>query len=427
MSHQTDSTNHLLAGAVDGGQRGDGRAGRRAQAALGFATSACFCAAVVGSNLPGPLLPLYRDHLGLTAFAVAALFSTYFVGLIAMFLAMSRTHLGRRSDILLPVALLIGAAGDVALWSGADHVALLFAGRALTGICVGIATGAAATLAVVATGERGRTLAATGAILGSLLGLMASAIIAELLPQPMVLVYRLHAALLLVCCATLVAAQWRTRDLLEARLGQSAAPAEPTHPTGRPGSPRTTFAAYAIGAAGWTVGGIAAGVLPTAMSGGVAGASPIVSVLAALVLFVTAWLVPRLAGRWGWAATVPTILVEIGAGAVAIAAGLIADVLWPILVGSVLWGIGQGFAYAHGLLMLTRGLLPVEQGRRTSLYACTSYAFCAVVVLASGAIATGWGAVTGVIAICGLLVFWCALAAGAGRGRWAGRSPSGAA
>lgn len=74
-----------------------------------------------------------------------------------------------------------------------------------------------------------------------------------------------------------------------------------------------------------------------------------------------------------------------------VAAGLVARTLWPVLAGSFLWGIGQGFAYAQGLILLTAGMTPVEQGRSTSLYACSSYGFAAVMILVAGAFSSAWG------------------------------------
>lgn len=335
----------------------------RGSVLLGAAVAAAFTFAVVGSNIPGPILPLYEDHLGLSPFVLAALFVTYFVALVSMFLLVSRTSLGRFAWAVLPGALVVGLLGDVALWSGADTAWLLFVGRALTGTCVGLATGSAATLAVAARGDAGRTLAATGAIAGSFLGLVAAATVAQLLPEPTVLIYRLHAVSLVLSGLLLAAALWRSRRRLAAlRHDEPSRPPGPlpSHPD--VGSSRNALPAYGLGAAGWTVGGIAVGVLPSALRDGIGSELMVIGVLAAIILLVTAWLGPYVARAAGRAPGPGLCLLLLAGGGVLVAAGLLAHTLWPVLAGSFLWGIGQGFAYAQGLILLTAGMTPVEQG-----------------------------------------------------------------
>lgn len=378
-----------------------------------------FSAAVVGSNIPAPLLPLYQERLGLSAFIVSALFVTYFVALVAMFVVMSRSHLGRLSGFLLPAAMSIGILGDLALWAGSDDVTLLFLGRALAGTCVGLATGSAATLAVIAKGDRGRTLAATGAIAGSLLGLGAAAAVAELLPQPMVLIYQLHALALVVIGILLGVVLWLNRRVLAVGLAHLPQAVDvPSELSIRRRFDRRTLAGLALGAAGWTVGGLAVGVLPSALRRGSGGTSLFVGILAAIVLLLTAWLSPHLARILGRTFTALQALAMMAAGAVLTTFGLLAGTLWPILLGCFLWGLGQGFCYAFGLHMLTRGLPPVEQGRRTSLYASTSYGISGVFVLSAGALSTIWGAHVGVASVAAAFVAWCLAAAVLGHGLW---------
>lgn len=86
---------------------------------------------------------------------------------------------------------------------------------------------------------------------------------------------------------------------------------------------------------------------------------------------------------------------------------------------SFLWGIGQGFAYAQGLILLTAGMTPVEQGRSTSLYACSSYGFAAVMILVAGALSSAWGYSYGSAGAVTIFVLFCVAVAAAGRGRWA--------
>ncbi|MBF4480263.1 Major Facilitator Superfamily protein [Rhodococcus rhodochrous J3] len=396
-----------------------GRTGGGAAAALGLVVALTFAFTVVGSNIPGPLLPLYEERLGMSPFVLAALFATYFAALISMFLVMNRTRVGRHVHLVLPGAVLVGILGDVALWLGSDFSPLLFLGRALTGVCVGAATGSAATLAVTARGEAGRTLAATGAIGGSLIGLLSAAVVAETFADPTVLIYRLHAVALLVCEVLLIVVLWWNRARIRA-----ATVVEPTvsSSSGR-GQPRDMatpgrLAAYGLGAAGWTVGGIAVGVLPTTLRSSLQSGLLVAGVLGGIVLLVAAWIAPHVARVVRRTLSAPRSLVLLGSGGVVLVAGVLSGRLVLVLVGCLLWGIGQGFAYAKGLELLTRGSTPVQQGRATSLYACVSYGFAASMILLAGALSSGLGYVRGTAVMVLLFSAFCGAVLAFGRRYW---------
>lgn len=392
----------------------------RSSAVLGLTVAVAFAFTVVGSNIPGPILPLYEDRLGMSPFVLAALFVTYFVALISMFLVMNRTTLGRHAQIVLPAALVVGIVGDVALWLGSDTPPLLFVGRALTGTCVGLATGSAAALAVAARGDSGRTLAASGAIGGSLIGLVAAAVVAEVFRNPTVLIYQIHAVALVVCEILILVALWCNRSRIRGMAGVSAPAVESgTVPARRSSSRSARLAAYGLGAAGWTVGGIAVGVLPTALRAGLDSDLLVMGVLGGIVLLVVAWGVPHLGRAVGRTPSAPQSLILLGAGSLLLAAGILTVQILLVLAGCLLWGIGQGFAYAKGLTLLTTGLMPVEQGRATSLYACTSYGFAALAILLAGALSSRvgytWGASIAVLlygVFCGVVLLF-------GRKHWA--------
>ncbi|MCD5421216.1 quinolone resistance protein norA [Rhodococcus pyridinivorans] len=394
------------------------RTGGRAATALGLVVALTFAFTVVGSNIPGPLLPLYEERLGMSPFVLAALFATYFAALISMFLVMNRTRAGRHVHLVLPGSVLVGILGDVALWLGSDFSPLLFLGRALTGICVGAATGSAATLAVTARGEAGRTLAATGAIGGSLIGLLSAAVVAEIFADPTVLIYRLHAAALLVCEVLLIVVLWWNR----ARIRVATA-VKPTVIDNGGGQPRGMaapgrLAAYGLGAAGWTVGGIAVGVLPTTLRSSLQSDLLVAGVLGGIVLLVAAWIAPHVARAAHRTLSAPRSLVLLGSGGVVLVAGVLSGRLVLVLVGCLFWGIGQGFAYAKGLALLTRGSTPVQQGRATSLYACVSYGFAASMILLAGALSSGLGYVRGTAAMVLLFSVFCGAVLVFGRSYW---------
>ncbi|WP_308115238.1 MULTISPECIES: MFS transporter [unclassified Rhodococcus (in: high G+C Gram-positive bacteria)] len=387
---------------------------RRGRRMLGASASAAFAALVVGSNVPGSMLPMYAERMSLSTFTVSALFAAYLVALVVTFTVMARTRLTRRAWLLLPAALVGGVVADAALIAGGDDVVFLFVGRFLTGTCVGVATGATATIAVAARGEKGRTIAASGAIFGSFVGLILGAVVAENFPGPTVTPYVIHMSLLVAIGVLLVISLARARTLLRDELGPGPLRTDGHADT----SARARAAGYGIGLAGWAIGGLAVGILPTAVREQTGGTSLLVGVSAPIVLLLVAWLAPLVFAARHTALPPSVSLALIALGAVACAAGVVSSRLELVVIGCLSWGLGQGFAYSCGLRLLTRGVSAVEQGRVASKYASFCYGLTAILTLTTGAVSTGWGSATGMATAGAILVVLCSVVALLGRGRW---------
>ncbi len=91
-----------------------------------------------GTNVPTPLLLVYRDTLGLAPTTLTGIFGIYALGLLpALLLAgPASDRLGRR-PVVVPFVLLSAAASVVFLLA-ARSVPLLFAGRFLQGAVSGV-------------------------------------------------------------------------------------------------------------------------------------------------------------------------------------------------------------------------------------------------------------------------------------------------
>ncbi|MDV6262759.1 MFS transporter [Rhodococcoides yunnanense] len=390
--------------------------GARRKRVLGAAAAGAFASLVVGSNVPGPLLPLYADRMSLSTFAVSALFAVYLVALVITFTVMARTRLTRYAWALLPAAMLGGVVADLSLLAGGESVMFLFLGRFLTGTCVGVATGATATIVVAARGEKGRTIASSGAIFGSFVGLILGAVVAEYLPGPTTTVYLVHMTLLTVVAVVLVIALYSARETLRVALHEPVVGGTPESEP--PVERRARAAGYGIGLAGWAIGGIAVGILPTAVREQTGSESLVVGALAPVVLLSIAWLSPFVFAALQTALRPVQSLALIGLGAVLCAMGVVLASLPMVIAGCVCWGLGQGFAYACGLRILTRGLSAVEQGRTASRFASFCYGLTAVLALGTGAVSTAWGTGAGMTVAGVVFVALCTTVAILGRDRW---------
>jgi len=109
----------------------------RSRSVLNRLTFALFTVSL-GTNVPTPLLLVYRDRLGLSEADLTAIFGCYALGLIpALFLAGSASDRYGRRRLVLPFAVLSGIASLVFV-PAVHGAALLYVGRVLQGVVSGV-------------------------------------------------------------------------------------------------------------------------------------------------------------------------------------------------------------------------------------------------------------------------------------------------
>ena len=178
----------------------DARTWRRAAFAL-FAVAA-------GTNVPTPLLLIYRDTLDLGPDVLTAVFGCYALGLVpALALAGPLSDRFGRRAVVLPSIALAGLT-SLLLIAAASSLPVLFAGRALQGAVSGavfsVASAWIAELSLVAgAGAAGRraAVAMTG---GFSIGPFVSGVLGEYAPLPTTLPYLVHVALVVVGLLTVL-------------------------------------------------------------------------------------------------------------------------------------------------------------------------------------------------------------------------------
>ncbi len=170
----------------------DARTWRRAAFAL-FAVAA-------GTNVPTPLLLIYRDTLDLGPDVLTAVFGCYALGLVPAlaFAGPLSDRLGRRR-VMLP-AMVLAALTSLLLIAAASSLPVLFAGRALQGAVSGaVFTVGSAWVAELSLGDgaagRRAAVAMTG---GFSVGPFVSGLLGEYAPLPTTLPYLLHVVLVAV-------------------------------------------------------------------------------------------------------------------------------------------------------------------------------------------------------------------------------------
>lgn len=357
-----------------------GRAGAVAQSAI---IAASFAMLLAGSNAINPLLPAYRNLLGLDALTLSLTFVIYVTVLVIALFVLARPGFTRHAVPLLLASLAVAIPSDLLL-AHAEEWSIL-AGRALAGVAGGLGTGAASALVVAAIGARGRGVTATGNSAGGVIGAAGSQIVFVLLgaaaPQT---VFLGHAALLtaLLFAATIVL--WKRRGINGPALSATHGPLEFTP------LDRSAVRLLLIGALGWT--GISIGV--------VFGATvfaelhqPIVQAVGPTLLLGTSAAAQLASPGISRIAPWMSGMVLTALGVTGIVGGAWTDSPIVAIAGFGVLGIGVGVSFRASLIVLTRGATPARQGALASLYAAATYTVAALIVLLIGWI----GNITGLI------------------------------
>lgn len=357
-----------------------GRGIARAQATI---VAASFSLLLVGTNAVNPLLPVYRDLLGLDPFLLSLTFVSYVSVLVAVLLLLARPRFTRHAVPLLLAGIAVAIVSDLLLAHAQEWSILL--GRGVAGLGGGLGTGAAAALVVAAVGASGRALAATGNLVGAVLGTSASQFVVSLLAEASPQVVTLgHAALLAVLLVAAAVVLRLRREPNRAALDTVAGGAATIR------LDRRAARMLATGCVGWV--GVSVAIVFGATIFADLDQPTVRAVGPALMLGTSA--AAQIASPW-FAQIAPWLsgLVAMAAGVAGVIGGAALRLDALALIGFALFGAGIGVSYRAGLVALTRGSPPARQGALSSLYAAVTYAAAAIVVLT-----VGWiGNLTGVL------------------------------
>jgi MFS family permease len=327
-------------------------------------------AAAAGTNIPTPLLLLYRDELALSGPAATVVFGVYAAGLAPSLLSSGplSDRFGRRT-LVLPFAALAGAA-SLLFVAAAGSFALLLLARFVQGLVSGaVFTAGSAWLTDLSAraGQReaaGRraSVAMTG---GFALGPLVAGVLAVGLPGPLAVPYLVHATLMAVA----VVAVLRLEETAPRRRRQ---PGDPVRaPLVRRGDRLLALTVLAPVAAcvyafpATIVAGLP--VLVDLPGNGVLATG----VLAGLTLGAGAVVAPyqRRLGAW-------TAVAALGCGTAGLglaAAAAATDSLAVLVPAGLLCGAGSGWSLAAGLALTVRLAPPERRGALTGMFYTAAY------------------------------------------------------
>ena len=338
----------------------DARTWRRAAFAL-FAVAA-------GTNVPTPLLLVYRDTLDLGPDVLTAAFGVYAAGLVpALFLAGPLSdRLGRRK-VVLPL-IVLAAMTSLLLITAASSVPLLFVGRFLQGAVSGgvFSVGSAwvAELSLAAgVGAAGRR-AAVAMTAGFSLGPLVAGVLAEYVRWPTTLPYLLHVALVVVGLAAAVRIPETVALPVTSVSGGGG-------PLVRPEDRRILLTVLApLAVCVYAFPAVVISAVPLLVE---TDAPPVLltGVLAGLTLGAGAVAAPlqRRLGRW--TGVVGVLAGALGYALAAFGAGAGSPPL--LLAAALLLGSGHGLTLASGLALTARLARPARRGALSAVFLGCAY------------------------------------------------------
>ena len=323
-----------------------------------------------GTNVPTPLLLIYRDELAMSSTSITALFGVYAVGLLpAVMLAGPAADRWGRRRVALPAAVL-SALASLLFVTAAHNEVMLFVVRFLQGAGAGAVFSVASAWLVEAALRDGRWSGArTAAVMmtgGFAIGPVVAGLIGEWGPWPLVLPYLLHAGGLML---TVVIA-WSVDETLPARPVVHAAAPRPG--AFRPGGFRTSalvIAPLAVCVYAFPASAVAG--IPVLLGFPFAPVA-LTGLLAGITLGTGALAAPLQARLGARTAPVAALCGVVGYAVTALAAAVPPLLLLAVPAACVL-GAGGGLALASGLSRLPMVASEGRLGTVSAAFYATAY------------------------------------------------------
>lgn len=343
----------------------------------------------MGSTLLTPLYDLYKGRYGLSAVQLGLLYAVYVLGNLAALLFLGRLsdQVGRRPVVLAGLGL---AALSAVLFLAANGPLLLFAGRVVSGLAVGVGSGAATAWIAESTAKDRRPRAAVTMtafnFAGLALGPMAAGLLIQYAALPLRLPFITYLALLVLVAAAVLA----PKETVQPRH-RGAPDLRPR--LGAPRGARLKFLAPA--AAGFTamaVVGFYAALGPAMVRDALRLDNRALASLVVAELFVVAAVVIVLTRKLGarTAMLAGLILTPAGLGLLASAEAFASTAL--MLSGTTVCGMASALAYRGGLASANDLAPPGRKAEVASTYFVCCFLGNALPIIGVAALSQALGA-----------------------------------
>ncbi|MFB6831158.1 MFS transporter [Streptomyces hydrogenans] len=349
---------------------------------------AVFVVCMAGTTLPTPLYPLYQEKFGFSELTVTVVYAVYAFGVIGVLLLAGNASdtIGRRPTLRWGLAF---AAASAVCFLCADALGWLYAGRLLSGLSAGLFTGAATAYVMELAppgGTARATLVATAANMGGLgCGPLLAGLLAEYAPDPLLLPFAVHLALVAVAALVL---QWLPETVAERRPLSAVRPRKPALPA----RVRAVFVPAAVASfAGFALFGVFTSVSPAFLARYLHVDNHAVSGIVVALAFFASTGGQVAAGRVGPTRSLPLGCAVLFAGLVLLAVALATDLLVFIVLAALVGGTGQGLAFRAALSAVAAASPPDQRAAVISSLFVVAYIGISIPVIGVGLLADPLG------------------------------------
>lgn len=330
-----------------------------------------FAVTMLGTTLPSPLYPFYEHEFGFGQLTETVVFATYALGVLATLFLLGQTsdRVGRRPMLAAAVsAAALSCAVFIAAESapGTMGVALLLAGRVLSGLSGGLMTGTAtAALADAIPGKAASLVAAMSQVAGLGLGPLLGGVLLVSVPHPLVLIYLIYLGLLALAAVA-------TAAIPETVRRSRAVTAHLITPLPAAAIVRQVNATGLVGFAGFAVLGLFTGVCSAflALSG---HTSPVTTGIVIFSVFAASALGQLASARISQHVALVAGTAGLAAGTTVVGWSLHATSVLLMELGGLIAGTGQGMSFRAALGAVTTSSSPERRGEAASSFFVICY------------------------------------------------------
>jgi MFS family permease len=354
---------------------------------------AAFLVAMAGTTLPTPLYPSYEHDFGFGGLTVTVVFATYALGVIGALLLFGQASdaVGRKPVLFAGLGLSALSAIAFLLAPSVGGLALLLAGRLLSGLSAGLYTGTAtaALLDLAEPSRRARTalLAAVANMLGLGLGPLTAGFMTSWGPRPERSVYA--ADLVLVVAVAIV-------------LGRCPEPhghvEDASFRPSRPRLPSRHQAAFlragVLGAAGFAVLGLFTSLAPLFLGDVLDVKQPWATGVVVFLVFASSAIGQFVSVKATNAISTGLALVGLPVAMALVAASLLSRSLLLLLVAGLMSGLAQGAGFRATLTAATSLADEETRGQVTSAYFTILYLGISFPIVGMGLMTQAWSLTT---------------------------------
>jgi Major Facilitator Superfamily len=299
---------------------------------------------------PTPLYHQYQESFGLTPFAITIIFAAYVLSLLAALLTVGSLsdYIGRRPAILAALVLNVVS---MAMFMAAGSEAALIAARALQGFATGLATASLGAAILDNDRSRGPILNSITAFCGLTAGSLGGAILVTYAPDPRQLVY----VVLLAVSAVEAFILWFMPETADVRAGALASLRPHVNIPAQASQAMVRVTPVTI--ASWALGGFYFSLMPALVRVATGVTLPVVGGLVVSALTLSGAISVLLLRSVSARRMLSGGTVVLAAGAGLTLAGVREHLVWLMLVGTIVSGIGFGAAFSGTM----RTVLPLAK------------------------------------------------------------------